>query len=287
MTCGNDHARHPGIDAGLARLIGAGHRALDRFAATAPGRLRPPAGAEALAVLPGPTQAEPVHAVLERERARLARELHDELGALLAAARLELHALVRQLGPVDASVQARIGAIERTLKSGVDLKVRLVEGLRPSTLALLGLAPALEEMVLAFTERFAGEVDCELDETPGLDDDAALTLYRCAQESLTNIAKHAAGARSVRVVLRATDGEAMLTIEDDGPGFVTRAVRANHHGLAGLHERVEAAGGLLSVVSCPDRGTRLVARVPRRTEGAPRSLPSPEATVLQPSATTP
>jgi signal transduction histidine kinase len=251
MTLGNDHARHSGYE---EMIDGMGDQAIDH----------------------GIDQA------IEMERERIARELHDELGALLAAAHMDLHALARVL-PAEPAARERLGALERTLRRGGELKIRLIEGLSPSTLRLLGLGAALEEMLLEFSHRFDGDVQFDLAALPDLPVAVSLALYRVVQEALTNICKHAAGARCVRVRLRAVDAGCgvLLEISDDGPGFsgeeaVADATRVNGrlahglpfgrrlaggHGLSGMQRRLQAIGAQLRVQSSPGRGTAIQVRV--------------------------
>ena len=190
----------------------------------------------------------------ESERAALARELHDELGAILTAARLDVAWLAAQQACQDPEIARRLQALRQLLGDGIGLKRRLVEDLHPTLLTHLGFGAALEQLLLTNRERFAGKLSSDLDKSVNLTGDAALALYRVAQESLTNIHKYA-GASEVRVRLARSRGRIELTIEDDGCGFDPDAVGFGHQGLSGLRDRMLAVSGRLEVASAPGLGT--------------------------------
>lgn len=200
--------------------------------------------------------------VREDERSRLARELHDELGALLTAAKLDAARLKRGLaGPV-AESEARLAHLSETINRGIELKRRIIEDLHPSSLSNLGLRSALEIQAREFAQRSELHVRTDLADLQ-LDERAGIAVYRIVQESLTNIAKHA-GAHQVEITLRQLDRGVEVAVGDDGSGFDHRAVRGSRHGLLGMRHRVEALGGRLSIDSTPGRGTRLRAWLPNR-----------------------
>jgi signal transduction histidine kinase len=196
----------------------------------------------------------------EDERARLARELHDEMGGLLTAMKLEL-ARLRRVAPLPEGALPRLSGLEGRLNEGIALKRRIVENLRPSSLDQLGLKVALE-LLCSDTAAMAGmPVRCEVDDV-ALDKDSELTLFRIVQEALNNICKHAA-AHSASVRLHADGGQAKLRVEDDGRGFDrAEEVGASRHGLLGMRVRLEAHGGTLDVDSTPGAGTRITAVLP-------------------------
>lgn len=199
----------------------------------------------------------------EDERSHLARELHDELGALLTAAKLDAARLKTRVAGLGPEVLERLAHLTETLNSGIALKRRIIEDLRPSALANLGLVPALESLTSEHAQRSGLVIDAQLAEV-ALEPAAELTAYRLVQEALTNISKHA-GARRVTVLLQASaDGRVRVAVEDDGCGFDTSASNPSSHGLLGMHYRVEAAGGQLTIDSSPGRGTRLEALLPAR-----------------------
>lgn len=200
----------------------------------------------------------------EDERSHLARELHDELGALLTAAKLDAARLKTRVAGLGPEVLERLAHLTETLNSGIALKRRIIEDLRPSALSNLGLVPALESLTSEHAQRSGLAIDARLAEV-SLEPAAELTAYRLVQEALTNISKHA-GARRVTVLLHAdADGRVRVAVEDDGCGFDPATTNPSSHGLLGMHYRVEAAGGRLDIHSAPGRGTRLEAVLPART----------------------
>lgn len=208
----------------------------------------------------------------ESERASLARELHDELGAILTAARLDVAWLAAQPASHVPQVAERLVALQRVLTQGIELKRRIVDDLHPTVLTHLGLVPALEQLLAAHRTRFRGRVSASLDPAVAPASEPALAFYRIVQESLTNIHKYAR-ADFVRVSLRRVRGRIELSIDDDGVGFDPAAVGHGHHGLAGMRHRMLAVGGQLDVAASPGTGTSIRASVPTVTR--PRAVASP------------
>lgn len=214
-----------------------------------------------------------LQSVREDERAHLARELHDELGALLTAAKLEAARLKRAAGEMAPEVAERLKQINATLDRGIALKRRIIEDLRPSSLSNLGLAAALEIQAREFGQRAEIAVQTRL-EPVALEPNAQMTVYRVVQESLTNIAKYA-HARAVTIDLAAQDGKVEVGVRDDGVGFDPVSVRHGAHGLLGMRYRVEAEGGRLQVDSAPGRGCHVRAWLPPAAQAArPDGLPA-------------
>jgi signal transduction histidine kinase len=199
--------------------------------------------------------------VREEERGHLARELHDELGALLTAAKLGVARLKSKLGEQSPEVVTRLQHLVETLNSGIALKRRIIEDLRPSSLANLGLTAALEILAREFSERSGIEIAASL-EAVELDEASQLTVYRLVQESLTNVGKYAE-ARQVDISLHNYSNHIEVAIKDDGRGFDAQAQRPSTHGIAGMRHRVEAAGGKLTVASRPGSGTQVHAVLPK------------------------
>lgn len=196
----------------------------------------------------------------EDERSRLARELHDELGALLTAAKLDVARIKSRLGSAAPEAAERLTHLNELLNNGIALKRRIIEDLRPSSLSNLGLIAALEIQAREFAERCGVDVHCRL-EPVALQPAVELTAYRLVQEAFTNIAKHAK-ARQVDVVLASRDGAAEISVRDDGVGFDTGQRRNSAHGLLGMRYRVEAEGGRFTLESTPGRGTAIRATLP-------------------------
>ncbi len=200
----------------------------------------------------------------EDERGRLARELHDELGGLLTAAKLDVARMRKRLPSASEEVTERIGHLVTTLDAGIALKRRIIEDLRPSSLTNLGLVPALEILCTEFTERSGITVIPQLSEVR-LQQFAQLTIYRLIQEALTNAAKYAK-ATEVIVSLSASEGWVTVSVQDNGVGFDAETVPPGTHGLAGMRFRVQSGNGELSIRSRPHAGTQIIARLPESDE---------------------
>ena len=199
--------------------------------------------------------------VREDERGHLARELHDELGALLTAAKLDVARLKSRLTPDLPEAAERLQHLTNTLNSGIALKRRIVEDLRPSSLSHLGLVASLEILAREFEERSGLSVTTDLEHVE-LGGSAQLTVYRMVQESLTNMAKYAAASHAA-ISLHNFDSTISVEVSDDGKGFDLDSISAASHGLSGMRHRVEAAGGRLNVVSTVGNGTKVSAVLPK------------------------
>ncbi len=199
--------------------------------------------------------------VREDERGHLARELHDELGALLTAAKLDVARLKSRLGSSQPEATERLLHLTTTLNSGIALKRRIVEDLRPSSLSHLGLVASLEILAREFEERADLTITTDL-EIVDLGGSAQLTVYRLVQESLTNIGKYAEATQIV-ISLQNMDGYITAEVHDNGKGFDTNSVSPSSHGLTGMRHRVEAAGGKLTVTSNAVEGTTITAVLPK------------------------
>jgi signal transduction histidine kinase len=198
--------------------------------------------------------------VREEERGHLARELHDELGGLLTAAKLDLARVAKRAESTGPEVAEPIQHLSRTLDAGIAVKRRIIEDLRPSSLDNLGLQRALEIQCGEFAQRSELRVQAEIADVK-LDPERALAVYRVVQEALTNVAKYAQ-AKEVRVVLQRVGDRARLRVEDDGRGFDPTLVREGSHGLAGMRFRLRLCGGDLVLRSAPGQGTTIEATLP-------------------------
>ncbi len=204
-----------------------------------------------------------LQSLAEQEKSALSRELHDELGGLLVAARMDVSWIEERLKSHDPEVQAHFRRVHEALQSGVDVKRRVVENLRPSLLDNLGLFPALRSQVadscgragLRCIERYPHE---ELRLTP----DSSITVFRIVQEALTNIVKHAR-ARSVEVSIEQRAPWLVLRIRDDGIGLPLERLRAlRSHGLAAMRQRAAGLGGQWQVRRPAEGGTEIEVRLP-------------------------
>lgn len=206
----------------------------------------------------------------EDERAHLARELHDELGSLLTAAKLDVARLKSKINANAPDVAERLRHLIEMLNNGIALKRRIVENLRPSSLAHLGLTAALEILAREYASTAGVEVETDL-ETVALPDATELTVYRMVQESLTNIGKYA-NARKITIAVHKYPSHVAVQIRDDGGGFDVAGISRSAHGLVGMRQRVEAAGGRLTVTSQRGQGTLVSAILPLAKPPAPAPL---------------
>jgi len=204
----------------------------------------------------------------EDERAHLARELHDELGGLLTAIKLDLARLRNKLTDRD-DLKERLDHLNRSLNEGIAFKRRIIEDLRPSALANLGLTVSLQALCNEMAERLDVPVEARLTDV-SLSPQADLAIYRFVQEALTNIGKHAE-ATSVTVTLGPSGDRAVVEVRDDGAGFDTTVPRPGHHGLTGMRFRAETMGGRVTVTSAPGQGTLLRAEFPRTVSDEERA----------------
>jgi two-component system sensor histidine kinase UhpB len=211
----------------------------------------------------------------EEERTRIARELHDEFGQLLTGLKLDLAALGKQLAKGAATSQPELIEKLHSMTALVDDSIQLVRkvasSLRPSILDDLGLVPALQWQAREFEAR-AG-IPCETALSPNLsqrelDPDRSTTLFRIAQELLTNVLRHAHASR-VRLALREESDGLLLEVSDNGRGIVEREyVNPTTLGLRGLQERVALFGGTLHIDGDPENGTTVRAWIPQGSEHA-------------------
>lgn len=199
---------------------------------------------------------------IEREKAALARELHDSLGGILTPAKMDLAWLEARLGE-DPQYGPRMKRLSALIDQGIDLKRRIIENLRPSLLDHLGLASALQWYVDEVCR--AARIDCRLHVSDGLQrlpPELEIAFYRLAQEGLANVTRHAKASR-VEIWLEGGRDGLRMAIADDGVGIedVERACRLSH-GLAGMAHRVRSMDGTFDISSAPGRGTRLEIFVP-------------------------
>jgi signal transduction histidine kinase len=213
--------------------------------------------------------AERVVAAQEEERARISRELHDDLGQALTTHLITLRNLQRDLSlPPQTLFESLQALYDQSYE--IFVKIRgIARDLRPPVLDTLGLRVAMQTYCTEFTRRthlpviFESDPDASLPELP---DAYNITLYRTLQEALTNVIKHAR-ASQVWVDLSMDDDRVTLTIQDNGIGIGDEKPGSNGIGLAGLRERITIAGGSLTVSSTPKRGTILSAQFPWSEDG--------------------
>ena len=202
--------------------------------------------------------------VTEQEKGDLARELHDELGGLLVAAKMDVTWLRRKVGAEDADSRVRWERILGALDSGVDLKRRVVEQLRPTLLDNMGLYSALRWQLQESCGRVGLKCDDAMPEHElPISSAASIAIFRIAQEAMTNIIKHARATEADLSVV-VNDSDLIMTIRDNGVGVVLSRARASgSHGLLSMRHRVQALGGTWSMSPGIDGiGTEIQVRLP-------------------------
>ena len=188
----------------------------------------------------------------EAERARVARGLHDEVGQVLTGVLLQLEG------------EGRSAEAKAAVRQALEEVRRIARELRPEMLEHFGLVSALTEL----SRKFAGQSGLRIerrfaDDLPPLSDEAELTVYRVAQESLTNVARHAQASR-VEVALEPGAGSVVLRVVDDGRGMDETLALNGHGGLRGMRERAVLVGGALAVKRAREGGVEVRLEVPAR-----------------------
>ena len=198
----------------------------------------------------------------EKEKSELARNLHDELGGLLTAAKMDLSWLQSRVP--DPALLERLAQLGAVLDEAMDLKRRVVEDLRPSLLDHFGLPTALRAYVDSACAKAGLRVDLALPEDGApMPTETAIALFRIVQEGITNIIRHA-GARSVSLRFALEADACRFTLSDDGRGFDAADPKFRwSHGIMGMRQRVRALGGQFDLESAPGAGTTLRVSIPR------------------------
>ncbi len=201
-----------------------------------------------------------INTLREAQRAKFARELHDELGGMLSSLKMDIGRLTRRTrSPAMLGV---LGEMDGVAREAIDIVRRVADDLRPAVLDHLGLLAAIRGRLEQFQRRYG--VKCILEpeelELP-LPQSHANNIYRICQEALTNVGRHAR-ARTLSVHLAWDGAVFVLTIDDDGVGFAATVPRPGAMGLLGMGERARELGGTLEFLPRRPRGTRLVLRVP-------------------------
>lgn len=198
----------------------------------------------------------------EEERIRIAREVHDELGQLLTAIKMDISLLRSELEQ-DGAVQKRVASTLDLVNSTIKTVQRITSELRPSILDNLGLAAAIEWQAGEFEKRYGITVELDIpDEYLPVTSAIATAVFRIFQETLTNIARHA-DAHHVRVLLEEHHSELTLKVEDDGIGLAVEALdRPQSFGIMGMRERAKLIGGVLELGAAAEHGTRVRVTIP-------------------------
>lgn len=201
--------------------------------------------------------------VREEEKAKIARELHDELGSNLTAARMDL-AWVTQRVADNPTVAQRVARASDAVRATVDLGRRIIHDLRPPLLDNLGLSAAIEAHVAEFGQRSGLQVEIDVDEElPELAEGCPIALFRIMQEALTNVLRYAKAGR-VRVSLRRDGHNVVLEITDDGIGIADDILdKPMAHGMLGMRERAAQIGGTFHVTrGAASKGTLVRVTLP-------------------------
>jgi signal transduction histidine kinase len=200
--------------------------------------------------------------VSESEKTRLARELHDALGSLLTAIKMDLAWVRGRLNADQAALTDKLDRAMKNLDQGIQKKRRIIEDLRPTTLSSFGLVTAARELAEQMASQAGWKLRIDMpEEDPKLPEDVEIALFRTLQEALTNAAKHAKATR-VRISLAFEPDASKLEIEDNGVGFSERDTQPNAYGLLGMRQRLTGRGGSLEIISKGGRGTLLRISLP-------------------------
>jgi signal transduction histidine kinase len=203
-------------------------------------------------------------AVAEQEKAELARNLHDELGGLLIAAKMDLAWLQGRASAKEPEARAKLDMLATGLDDAMDVKRRVVENLRPALLDHFGLPTALQsyfEETCAKAGLQCKTVIPEIQEK--IPQDLAIALFRVGQEALTNIIRHA-HAKNVLLVVEVDDDNYRIQISDDGIGMDPEKLSgAMSHGLLGMRHRIETLKGKIHIGTNEGHGINIEVQVPR------------------------
>jgi signal transduction histidine kinase len=199
----------------------------------------------------------------EEERKTISRELHDVIAQTLTSINVRLANLKTEATKDSKGLDRSIARTQRLVEQSVDIVHRFARELRPTVLDDLGLIPALHTFLKGFREQTGIRASLSaFAEVEQINGDKRTTLFRVAQEALTNVARHARASR-VEVKIEKLAGEIAMKIKDNGQGFREgRAKTGNRLGLLGMKERLEMVGGKFAVTSSPGKGTIVLVQIP-------------------------
>lgn len=204
-------------------------------------------------------QHERRQAALDAERARIAREIHDSVGAALSGVMLQAEFLLPQVP--EGALRRELEELREAAGEGMEELRRAVRVMRQE----FQLQPAMADYLGVFGQRHRLEVKLESEgREPELDPEPQLVLFRILQEALANVARHAS-AKHAEVRLRFAELSVELEVKDDGVGFVPEEVVPGHYGLRNMSERAARLGGSVRILSAPGEGTRIQVTLPART----------------------
>ena len=192
---------------------------------------------------------------VESERHQLARELHDEIGAILTATKMDLAWVMKKSNEDLPEVYQKLVKTNSYLDQGIDLKRRIVEKLHPSVISNLGFWPALQLLIDDTVERNHWQLSLITpDDKPKINETISLITYRVVQETLNNASKYAK-ASTISIDIMVDEKMLKCDIRDNGVGFNVGDLIIKKHGLAGMRHRVISIGGHFEIVSAPNQGT--------------------------------
>lgn len=192
---------------------------------------------------------------VERERHELSRELHDEMGAILTATKMDVAWVMKKLKDDSPDIAEKLKKTNTYIDQGINLKREIVEKLHPSVISTLGFWPALQLLIDDAVERNLWQLSLNMpDKTPKLNDTIGLIAYRIVQETLNNASKYAK-ASAITIDIMLDEKMLKLNIQDNGIGFDVGILGANKHGLAGMRHRVISIGGHFEILSAANEGT--------------------------------
>nr|WP_244163918.1 sensor histidine kinase [Caballeronia sordidicola] len=209
-----------------------------------------------------------LQSVSENEKTELARELHDELGSILTASKMDVawvNNKLRNVKPaIEPAVAEKLGRALANLDQGIALKRRIIEDMRPTVLANFGLVTALRTLADETAQRTGWTLELALPEDDiKLGEEVEIALFRVAQESLTNAAKYARASR-VSIALALDEERVSMHVADDGVGIRPQDLLRTHtHGLLGMRQRVSARGGRIEIERREPHGTDIRVTMPR------------------------
>ena len=192
---------------------------------------------------------------VEEERHKLARELHDEMGSILTATKMDVAWVMKKLKDDAPDIVEKLKKTNAYIDQGINLKREIVEKLHPSVISTLGFWPALRLLIEDVIERNQWKLTLNFpDDVTKVDDTISLIAYRVVQETLNNSSKYAK-ASEMSVDIMRDDKILKLVIEDNGMGFDVDVLETHSHGLSGMRHRVMSIGGRFEISSLPNQGT--------------------------------
>lgn len=204
-----------------------------------------------------------LHSVREEEWARIAREIHDELGQALTGLKMDLKWIAKRLPEPEGALAERAKSMSGVIDDTIASVRKIASRLRPEVLDQLGLTAAVEWHAKEFRRRTG--IRCNLalpSDAPAVDRERSTAVFRILQELLTNIARHASATR-IDIDMRMDSDALVLTVEDNGTGIEESAVLdARSLGLLGMRERVLPFGGTVEITGAKGRGTKGVVSIP-------------------------